>query len=77
MGTWDFAHETESGTVRPAARKELAGALSEGEKENFLSESEETKLNGTNKIQNSIFHWNQRVYKGSTEVTVLPPSFNY
>jgi hypothetical protein len=33
MGTWDFAHETESGTVRPAARKELAGALSEGDRE--------------------------------------------
>jgi hypothetical protein len=32
MGTRDFAHETESGTVRPAARKELVGALSEGEK---------------------------------------------
>jgi hypothetical protein len=35
MGTRDFAHKTESGTVRPAARKELVGALSEGEKKNF------------------------------------------
>jgi hypothetical protein len=35
METRDFAHETESGTDRPAARKELAGALNEGEKENF------------------------------------------
>jgi hypothetical protein len=28
-------------------------------------------------LQKLIFHWNQQVYKLSTEVTALPPSFDW